>query len=271
MHLAEASRPLTAFVTPWGLYQWTVLPMGVKQGPALFQRMINWTLRNVDCGRAYVDDILVGSQILGDQSLVQAHFRDVNKVLDAFRKAKLTVKGVKVHVFRTSIKFCGHMLFDGKRKTAPSKLTALEKWKSEMITTVTHLKGFLGLAQYYAQYVQDFARIAVPLTAQPKQGGKGSKCARITWTEEMRRSFTDLKEALLQNAVLEIADPYKPYVLETDASDYAVGAVLSQEDPEGNLRPVAFFSRKLAGSPGKGQVGWSIREKETYAIVLTLK
>ena len=71
--------------------------------------------------------------------------------------------------------------------------------------------------------------------------------------------------------MLDIAYPYKPYVLEVDASDFAVGGVLSQEDSENNLRPVAFFSRKLEGSTGKGQVGWSIREKESYAIVLMLK
>ena len=71
----------------------------------------------------------------------------------------------------------------------------------------------------------------------------------------MVESFNELKRRLLENVVLDIADPYKPYVLEVDASDYAVGGVLSQENPEGNLRPVAFFSRKLDGSPGKGQVG----------------
>ena len=87
----------------------------------------------------------------------------------------------------------------------------------------------------------------------------------------MVEAFHALKQALLQNVVLDIADPSKPYVLEVDASDYAVGGVLQQEDQHGRLLPVVFFSRKLEGSPGKGQVGWSVREKETYAIVLILQ
>ena len=93
---------------------------------------------------------------------------------------------------------------------------------------------------------------------------------QIRWNDAMYDAFAKLKWALLKNVVLDIADPSKPYVLEVDASDFAVGGVLQQEDSEGKLRPVAFFSRKLSGSPGKGQVGWSVREKETYAIVLVL-
>ena len=267
MHLDPASRAVTAFVTPWCNYQWTVLPMGIKQAPALFQRLVNWILRDVPRARAYVDDILTGTPDSGSGDLVREHAKDIGQVLQAFRKYKVTVKGVKVHLFRKMIKFCGHILFDGKRKAAPSKLEALNKWNADMIKTVTHLKGFLGLAQYYAQYVKNFADIAVPLTAQLKGREKNRP---IVWTDEMRTAFSELKRQLLDNVVLDIADPYRPYVLEVDASDYAVGGVLSQEDHQGSLRPVAFFSRKLEGSPGKGQVGWSIREKETYAIVLML-
>ena len=268
MHLAPESRAVTAFVTPWCNYQWKVLPMGIKQAPALFQRLVNWTLLSVPRARAYVDDILVGTPESESGNLIGDHLKDLCQVLEAFRKYKLTVKGVKVHLFKKMIKFCGHVLFDGKRKAAPSKLEALTKWTPDMVKTVTHLKGFLGLAQYYSQYVADFAKIALPLTELLKNRKELGKS--IVWTSEMKVAFDNLKKQLLENVVLEIADPYKPYVLEVDASDYAVGGVLSQEDQSGHLKPVAFFSRKLEGTPGKGQVGWSIREKETYAIVLML-
>ena len=167
------------------------------------------------------------------------------------------------------VKFCGHILHEGTRRAAPSKLKAIEKWSPEMIRTITHLRGFLGLAQYYSSYVKDFAGLAHPLTEQLKNRSKDNK--KVVWDDAMRESFEALKRALCENVVLAIADPSRPYVLEVDASDYAVGGVLSQEDAEGNLRPVAFFSRKLQGSPGKGQVGWHVREKETYAIVLILQ
>ena len=79
------------------------------------------------------------------------------------------------------------------------------------------------------------------------------------------------KSLLLKNVILDIPDPYKPYVLEVDSSDFAVGGVLSQHNEVSELRPVAFFSRKLQGHLGKGQVKWNIREKETYATVLILQ
>ena len=190
-------------------------------------------------------------------------------MLLAFRKHKITAKGQKVHLFMTMIKFCGHLLFGGKRKAAPSKLQAIKDWQPEMVKTITHLRGFLGLCQYYSTYVKNFAHIAAPLTEQLKN--RSAQNRKILFTPDMISSFEALKHELLNNVVLDIADPSKPFVLEVDASDYAVGGVLSQKDSEGNLRPVAFFSRKLEGSPGKGQVGWSVHEKETYAIVLILQ
>ena len=169
----------------------------------------------------------------------------------------------------TMVKFCGHFLFGGKRKAAPSRFEALVKWQPDMVKSVTHLKSFLGLCQYYSPYIRDYAVIVAPLSDQLKQ--RSADHTIITWSPEMRTAFEQIKTALLANVVLEIANPCKPYVLEVDACDYAVGGVLSQLNEAGELRPVAFFSRKLQGSPGKGQCGWSIREKETYAIVLILQ
>ena len=117
--------------------------------------------------------------------------------------------------------------------------------------------------------MENFARIAVPLSRQLKN--RTPDDVKIIWDDEMRQALDRIKSLLLENVVLDIPDPYKPYVLEVDSSDYAVGGVLSQHNPAGELRPVAFFSRKLQGEDGKGQVRWSIREKETYAIVLILQ
>ena len=119
-------------------------------------------------------------------------------------------------------------------------------------------KFFLGLAQYYAQFMRKFAAFAAPLTEMLK----GGKHRKVVWTENARSAFAQLKKELLKNVVLDIANPGKPFVLQTDASDYAVGEVLSQHISSRELRPVAFFSRKLQCSPGKGQMGWSIRERK---------
>ena len=229
---------------------------GNQAGPALFQRLVNWTLKDVTRSRAYVDDILTGTPRFHESRLVKDHYVDVCQVLQAFRKFKLTVKGSKVHLFRKMIKFCGHVLFDGKRKAAPSKLEAISKWSPDMIKNISSMRSFLGLVQFYSQYVKNFAQIALPLTAQLR--GKKDSVKHIVWTQEMKDAFEELKKQLLDNVVFDIADPYKAYVLEVDASDFAVGGVLSQDDQDENLRPVALF-RKLEVSQGKGQVCWSIR------------
>ena len=261
--------------------------MRVKNGPAMFQRMIACVLRDLTQVMVYIDDVLVGTpepvarkSILPtepdsrksstlSQDILDLHFQHVCSVLTAFRTHKMFVKGAKMHLFMNTIKFCGHILSGGQRRAAPSKLEAIRKWKPEVMTRVTHLKAFLGLAQYYAIYMKDFARIAVPLSKQLKN--RSADDSKVVWDAEMRQSLEDIKKLLLENVVLDIPDPYKPYVLEVDSSDYAVGGVLSQHNLAGELRPVAFFSRKLQGESGKGQVKWSIREKETYAIVLILQ
>ena len=133
--------------------------MGIKNGPAMFQRMIILVMRDALQAMTYVNVVLIGSDgSKGD--LLQQHFEDCCQVLTAFRRHQITAKGVKVHLFMTMVKFCGHVLLDGQRRAAPSKLEAVAKWTPGMIKTVTNLKGFLGLCQYYSQYVKGFAEIA---------------------------------------------------------------------------------------------------------------
>jgi hypothetical protein len=223
----------------------------------MFQRMIAWILRDLPQVVVYIDDVLIGTAPEGCGNILEMHESAVDDVLHRFRKSCLGAKGDKVFFFKTKIKFCGNVLSDGQRRAAPSKVQAIAQWKHTTITTVRRLKSFMCLAQHYAQYVRNFAGIALPLTEETK----GTLARRLVWTPSMVRAFEDLKAELLHNVVLDIADPSKPYVMETDASDYAVGGVLSQHNDAGELRPVAFFSRKLCGSPGKGQMNWSIREK----------
>ena len=242
MHLhPDSQQELTAFVTPHGVYQWTVLPIGVKNGPAMFQRMIQWVLRELPFVMGNIDDVLVGTEpsqvysngnvcgdtpassarslrgadraasrnvatgtsvaALSDLSVVdnahlsyssvhvmsnlwevlRRHHRDVRAVSLALRRHKLFVKGSKMHLFRETIQFCGNILSKGQRREATSKLEAIRKWTPESITRITHLKGFLGLAQYYAIYMQDFAIVAVPLSRQLKN--RTPDDVNVVWDE----------------------------------------------------------------------------------------
>ena len=138
-----------------------------------------------------------------------------------------------------------------------------------MPITVTALRGFLGLTNYYGSYVENYAKFAAPLTAKlqltREEGKKGSQKV-LVWTQDEEQAFLDLKAALAKSLSLFHIQVDKPFVLRTDASGYAIGAVLEQER-DGKLVPVSFCSRKLNSTQRK----WAPREQETYAIIMALR
>ena len=249
-------------------------------------------------------------------SIIEKHFHELRHVFLCLRRHKLTVKMEKCHMFQLRVRFLGHILEQGVRRPDPAKWAAIGRWHHEDIKTATAMKSFLGLAQWYSIYIKNFSEYAAPLSdalhlpdefksrklkkpgpeegipqpplaevladraARQKERAKAAKKVKIVWTPKMIECFNALKNGILQDAFLQIPDPYMPFVMWVDACDYAVGGALEQEDPDrpGHWRPVAFFSKKLSGkakkdSDGKnalGQIGWDPREKETYAILCGL-
>ena len=121
----------------------------------------------------------------------------------------------------------------------------------------------------YAGILSEALRKLPEPTAKDK--GRFSQRHKIVWTREMKRAFSQIKRGMSEDVILDIADVNKKFIIRVDASDYAVGAVLEQYDSKNQLRPVEFYSRKLAGDQGdgtaRGQRGWSTREKEMYGII----
>ena len=270
--LKKEHRHITCMSTPQGTKQWTVLVMGLKYGGAIFQRMMEWILRGIECVCVYVDDVIIGSNGETSEQLIQNHERDVRIVLDRLKENAMIVDPKKAHFFTTEVEFCGHVLKEGRRLPAPGKLLSIQKW--ELPKTVTQLRGFLGLANYYSSYVNHYAEFAGPLMSKlqlNRQDGKKGSQKPLVWKESEKEVFYKLKEILAHNLELFQVDPDQPFILRTDASDKAIGAVLEQqkETTQGKLEwvPVGFYSRKLA----KGQINWTPREKETYAVVSALR
>ena len=272
MPLSQESRPMSAMVTPSGLWQWKVMPMGVKNGNAAFQRMMEWVLKDLPNATPFVDDVIIASGGDTIEEAIENHRKDLEDVMKTFREHQLVCDMSKVKMFVAEVEFCGHILGHGQRRPNPDKLKALEKWARPV--TVTELRSFLGFCNWYHDYVDQFAEVAAPLMSMLKvpagQAKKGSR-VKVRWSEEASMAWEELKKRLLGSLMLELVDPSKPFVLKTDASDYAVGAVLEQARERGGRTvdcPVGFWSRKLT----KGQRrSWSPREKETYAIVEGLK
>jgi hypothetical protein len=267
MPLKKEHRYITCMSTPRGTQQWTVLVMGLKNAGIQFQRMMEWVLRDLPASDPYLDDIITGSAGPDRIAQIWSNYYDVRALLKTYEDEKLVCKWEKSHFFETRIEFCGHILEDGKRSPAPGKLLPIQLW--ELPKTVTDLRGFLGLTNYFSEYVEHYAETAAPLMGKLQlnrhDGRKGSKL-RLVWTADETLAFERLKEKLCKNLVLWQANPDAPFRLHCDASDYAIGAELTQKFGD-VWRPVAFYSRKLA----KSQCNWAPREKETYAIVASLR
>ena len=264
--LHPESRAQTAMNLAGKRYQWRVMPMGIKNGPAIFQRVMDHVLQGLDCADVYIDDIITGSSDALEEEPWANHDRDVRAVLGRLRKEELVASVSKTDFFVRSVEFCGHVLENDTRGPAPGKMLALERW--EKPENVRELRGFLGLANYYSGYVQDYASKATPLIEMLKNlpKHKNGETIGLTWNGSANGASLKLNRAISDIVPLHLAEWDQDFVLTPDASDLAVGLALQQEGPDGALRPLAFFSRKLSGS----QLSWSLREKECYAIVAAL-
>ena len=254
--MAANSRDKTAFTTPFGLFEFEVLPFGLHNAPATFQRMMNDVLR--DCwsfSGAYIDDVVVFSKSW------EEHVGHLREVLTRLKLANLTVKLKKCQFGGAKVHYLGHVIGGGQIHPEEEKVKAVREYPRPVVKK--DVRSFLGLVGYYQRFIPQFSAIAAPLTDLTRKGLPD----KVKWTEECQVSFQHLKETLIGDPVLRIADPSKPFVLQTDASDRGLGAVLSQVDTQGEEHPVAYASRKLFPRERK----YSVIEKECLALVWALK
>ncbi|TPX38827.1 hypothetical protein SeLEV6574_g07598 [Synchytrium endobioticum] len=201
-----------------------------------------------------IPDLLVFSKKMADHHL---HLRSV---LQRLRDNHLTAKLEKCEFFRPSVEFCGFLVSKDGIKMSPTKVQAVQKWQPP--TDLKSLQSFLGFLNFYRKFIKDFSKIALPLTRLTRDDQP------YVWSDECQRSFSLLKSLVTESPVLRIPDPNQPFVIDTDASDFALGAVLYQRDTAtGKLRPCAYRSEKLSGS----QLNYSINDKELLSIVKALE
>jgi hypothetical protein len=241
--------PKTAFKTRYGLYEFQVLPFGLTNAPGTFMRLMNDIFRDeLDrCVIIYLDDILIYSPN------EEQHQEDVRRVLEKLRKEHLYAKQAKCEFFKTEVTFLGHVISGRGIEPDPAKVTTIQGWPQ--LTNVTDVQSFIGLVNYYRIFIPDYAKIATPLTNLLK------KDQPFEWKSEQEEAFVALKEAMMTAPVLSIFDPDRPIEVHTDASNFAIGAVLLQDG-----HPVAYESRKLSSA----EVNYPVHEKEHLAIVYAL-
>jgi hypothetical protein len=244
----------TAFRTRYGHYEFLVMPFGLTNAPAAFMRLMNDVFRPLldECVVVFLDDILVYSRSH------EEHERHLRAVFEILRSNKLYAKLSKCEFGKSEVEFLGHIVGADGIRPMQNKVAAVRDWK--VPTTVSELRSFLGLVGYYRRFIPQHAKIALPLTKLTQSN------TAYEWTEEQQTAFDKLKELLTTAPVLRMPDPTLPYTITTDASDYAIGAVLTQEDDDGE-RPVAYMSTTLKPA----ERNYATYEKEMLAIIKALQ
>ena len=252
--VAKEDTDKTAFICPRGMYKYKTMPFGLCNAGATFQRLMDVVLSglHMDICLVYLDDIIVYSKT------VEQHLERLETVLQRLRHAGLKLKPEKCKFFQRSVSFLGHIISDEGIGTDPEKTRAVMEWPTP--TNVGEVRAFVGLASYYRRYVRNFAKIAAPLHALMK------KNQRFCWTEDAQKSFEELKTALTTSPILAMPNDTGEFVLDTDASANAIGAVLSQRQ-QGAERVVAYASRSL----DRREQNYCVTRKELLAIVYFLK
>ena len=252
------SRPLTAFVTPWGLYEWVRIPFDLSNAPASFQRfMENFLegLRDNIC-IPYLDDIIVFSETF------EEHLENVRTVLQRLRDHGVKLKATKCEFFKKEVCYLGRIVSADGHRIDPKNVDAVQSLKWKPPKSVGEVRKLLGLLGYYRRYVPDFARIAKPLfdllkddTSKKKNSERfrtrKSNCIPsskpIQWMQQHQRALNILVDLLSSPPILGYPDVSLPYTLFTDASKEGLGAVLYQHQ-DGQLRVIGYGSRTLTNA-----------------------
>lgn len=252
--LDEEAKLKSAFVVPGGLYQFEVMPFGLCNAPSTFERLMEAVLSGLQWKilLIYLDDIIIfGSS--ADEVVERLRI-----VLGRLRSAHLKLKPKKCHLFQKEVLYLGHVVSEEGVSTDPAKIEAVSCWPTP--TNPTDVRSFLGLASYYRRFIKKFSDVAKPLTALTQ------KDCPFTWTEECAAAFTTLKERLTTAPILSYPRIGVKFLLDTDASKFGIGAVLSQEKDDKEV-VTAYASRTL----NRAEQNYCVTRRELLAIVTFLK
>ena len=243
-------RSKTSFITPFGTYQFKRMPFGLRNAPATFQRLIDrvrTSLGEVNL-LAYLDDLIVLSATFED------HIADLAATLKQLHLFGLRINRGKCHFCCEEVKYLGHRLTKAGISTDPDKVIAIQRMAEPR--NMKQVQTFLQTCSWYRRFVPQFAKIAKPLSDLTK------KTFPWTWERKQQEAFENLKTLLISAPILRQADVEKPFSIKTDASNYALGAVLVQGEGE-NEHPVEYASRLLSSA----ERNYSTTEREALAVV----
>ena len=221
VELDQQTREKTAFCTPEGLFEFNVMPFGLCNAPATFQRLMDLVLAGLQWSQClvYLDDVIVMGRTFSE------HLQNLSSVFSRIREASLKLKPAKCAFLQPEVHYLGHIVSGDGVATDPSKVEKVKTWPTSTSTKET--QSFLGFASYYRRFIRNFAQIAKPLHKLAERN------VAFRWTEECQAAFDELRQKLCSAPVLAYPDFKKSFILDTDASDTGIGGVLSQLDDDG--------------------------------------
>ncbi|UYV74279.1 K02A2.6-like [Cordylochernes scorpioides] len=249
-----ADREKTAFSTGNGLYQFTVMPFGLCNAPATFERLMELVLRGLTWKTClvYLDDVMVMGRTFGE------HLKNLQEIFNRFRAANLGLNPGKCQLFRRKVEFLGHTVSAKGIQTSESKILAIRDWPKPK--DKHELRSFLGLCTYYRRFVEGYADIAAPLHRLTEAK------STFHWSQDCENAFVTLKGGLCSSPVLVYPQPGMRFVLDTDASNSGIGAVLSQVQ-DGEERVIEYYSKILT----KPERNYCATRRELLAIVRSVE
>ena len=250
--MSAKDQEKTAFITSQGLYEFTVLPFGLANAPAAFERLIERILRGLQYKTClvYLDDVIVHAQEFN-----QAVER-LDEVFSRLKAAGLKLNPKKCHLLQKQVSYLGHVVSKDGITTDPEKIQAVSNWPRPV--NVSQLRSFLGMCSYYRRFIAGYANIAKPLHVLTE------KNRVFIWTEEAEGAFQ--KVALTTSPILAYPNPDDCFILDTDASNHGIAGVLSQKQ-NGVERVVAYYSRTI----NRPERNYCVTRKELLAVVASVK
>ncbi len=254
VQMAKEDQEKTAFITSHGLFEFRVMPFGLANAPATFERLMERILKGLQWKTCliYLDDVIVYANEFEEA---------VSRLDDVFSKihsARMKLNPKKCSLFKREVTYLGHVVSEEGVATDPEKVRAVEDWPTPK--NVREVRSFLGLCSYYRRFIKGYSHIAKPLHILTE------KNRVFSWSEAEQIAFDKLKQALITSPVLAYPNAEDKFILDTDASNHGLGAVLSQVQ-NGVERVVAYYSRTL----NKPERKYCVTRKELLAVVASVK
>lgn len=253
--LTKESRPITAFCTSFGKFQYKRVSFGLQIGSSVLSSYLDKLFHDINFVYLikFLDDIVIYSK---DK---ESHLKHLEEVINRLAINNLTVNPDKARFFSQEINFLGHRIKDNTITIDPDRTTAIKNFPAP--TTLKQVRRFIGMTGYWNRYIPNYSEICAPLHKLKRKGTK------FKWTDECQNAFEKLKYAIINPPILQLANFEKPFVLQTDASNLAAGAVLLQENENKDLLPIAYYSHKFTDA----ELKYSIYEKEALSAIYAME